>query len=527
MGRTQTIKRRGLLSHLTTQLFVAIVASLAVAAVAAAQPTSNPKLRTHAGGIPNRWLVQLAPRTGADIGRSVSDIAEDLRLQFGGSVTHVFKFGNGFSVQLPANVAVALSRSPRVAWVEQDQPAIPASIESAPSWGLDRIDQSSSTLDSQYHYFVRGSGVHVYVIDSGIRTTHEDFGGRADVVADETGGDGQDCFGHGTHVAGIIGGTTYGVAKAVSLHALRVFDCSGNGTTADVAAALDDAVSDKNSNHPSSPAVINMSLVISGYDSTVASEIGTALFYDIAVVAAAGNSDANGSGFPASLSSSSAVISVAASTSSDQKASYSNYGSDVTLFAPGDSILSDYSGSDTDVEYDSGTSMAAPHVTGVVALYFENSGWTDPGTLRSTLSAHATANVLGSVPSGTPNKLLRVEPNWDYVGSDYLYAGQELTQNQALTSENGEYALVLQTDGNLVLYGQDVTAYWSSDTDGEGGTYALMQTDGNFVVYDAYYDPLFWTNTDGNSGAFLRVQDDSNVVVYSSGWVALWAWFGL
>ena len=117
------------------------------------------------------------------------------------------------------------------------------------------------------------------------------------------------------------------------------------------------------------------------------------------------------------------------------------------MFAPGDTILSDWIGSDSDVAYDSGTSMATPHVTGVVALFFQNSGWTDPGTLRSAISSHAWANVLGSIPAGTPNKLLRAEPTWDYVGTDYLYGGRA-DSNQAMTSENGEFALVFQNDGN-------------------------------------------------------------------------------
>lgn len=513
-------------------LLLGAIAVTASAQVPTSRPGSTTKFHTFTNGLPNRWVVgvslgSLGPKERP---AAVAQAAQALRQQYGGTVRRSLRSAPAFVFEANGNVAQRLSDDPRVTLVEQEQPAVLATTQFSPTWNLDRIDQASGSLDSSYTYFATGYGVQAYIIDTGIRTSHNDFGGRADVVADEVGDsyNGQDCVGHGTHVAGILGGSTYGVAKGVSLHSVRVFNCSSASSTGQILAGIDDAITDRDTNHSGSPAVINMSLTTgSSYFLTL--YVQAALNDGIVVVAAAGNfSDDAANYAPANIS---GVMAVGASDQYDQAAYFSDSGSTVSVFAPGVDVTSDFNGSDSDTATLSGTSMASPHVAGVIALYLEIQPSTTPAGVDYLVRIMGTAGVLNlsGMLSGTPNILLRSlgTPIFSYQGTDILYGGQGLLNNQALQSEDHSYQLAFQFDGNLVLMDYWYNPIWWTNTDGTGAAYANMQEDGNFVIYDYSYNPLFWTNTDGNSGALLKVQDDSNVVVYNVSWIPLWAWFGM
>jgi len=304
----------------------------------------------------------------------------------------------GLAASLSDAQVSALRADPRVAYLEADQVMEASTTQNNATWGLDRIDRRNLPLNGTYTYTATGAGVNAYIIDTGIRTSHSDFGGRARVGYDAIGGNGQDCNGHGTHVAGTVGGSTYGVAKGVTLYAVRVLDCSGSGSTSGVIAGVDWVTR----NHVK-PAVANMSLgggASTALDTAVNNSISAGVTYAIA----AGNSNRDACKYsPARVS---AAITVGATTSSDVRASYSNYGSCVDLFAPGSSITSDWYTSDTATNTISGTSMATPHVAGVAALYLQGNPGASPAAVQNALVSNATAGVLSSVGRNSPNLLL-------------------------------------------------------------------------------------------------------------------------
>lgn len=325
----------------------------------------------------------------------------DLTVAYGAVATNIYAYAiNGFSAQMSEEQALKLSSDPRVKFVEEDSIMSATVTQNNPPWGLDRIGQRDLPLNAVYSYTTTGSGVNVYIIDTGIRRTHTQFGGRAFVGFDSV-GDGQntnDCNGHGTHVSGTVGGSTYGVAKAVRLFAVRVLNCSGSGSNAGVIAGVDWVTA----NH-ASPAVANMSLgggVSTALDTAVNNSINSGVTYAIA----AGNSNTNASNSsPARVA---AAITVGSSTMSDARSSFSNFGSVVDIFAPGSSILSSYNTSDTATATLSGTSMATPHVAGVAARFLQSNPAASPATVRNAIVNAATLNHLSGIPAGTSNRLL-------------------------------------------------------------------------------------------------------------------------
>lgn len=360
-------------------------------------------LRMGSSAIPGRYIVVLdvdaAGRTGDLF--TAARITSDLTNAYGGVATDIYSYAlNGFSAEMSEEQALKLSADPRVKFVEEDSVMEATITQSNPPWGLDRIGQRDLPLNQTYSYTRTGAGVNVYIIDTGIRRTHTQFEGRAFVGFDAV-GDGQntnDCNGHGTHVSGTVGGSTYGVAKGVRLFAVRVLNCNGSGTNSGVIAGVNWVTA----NHIS-PAVANMSLgggASTALDTAVNNSINSGVTYAIA----AGNANTNAANSsPARVG---AAITVGSSTMSDARSSFSNFGSVVDIFAPGSSILSAWRSSDTATATLSGTSMATPHVAGVAARFLQSNPSAAPATVRNEIVGQATLNHLSGIPSGTANRLL-------------------------------------------------------------------------------------------------------------------------
>ncbi|HEY5957587.1 MAG TPA: S8 family serine peptidase [Polyangiaceae bacterium] len=446
--------------------------------------------------IADRYIVVFRPGVvGKTSGATIQDVATRVRAKHGGTVTHQYQHAiRGLAMKLSKAERDSIAQDPDVSYIVPDGIATAVVDQSNATWGIDRIDQRGLPLNQTYSYVTDGTGVHAYVIDTGITAAHTEFGngpsGASRVAAgyDAIDGDTEpvDCNGHGTHVAGTIAGTTYGVAKQATIHSVRVLDCGGSGTWSQVIAGIDWVTA----NHIS-PAVANMSLGGSfnqAVNDAVTNSIASGVTYGVA----AGNSSADACSYsPASAPN---ALTVGATDSTDTRASYSNYGTCVDIFAPGTGVTSSWYTSVTATNTISGTSMATPHVVGVSALYLGLNPTATPAQVASLLRSRATQGVVLSPGTGSPNRLL-------YAGN--LNAPTDLIPPTA--------AITTPQDGTAV---SGIVTVNAAASDNSGTVVAVeLRVNGSTVSTDttAPYD-IAWDTGNLASGSYVltvTASDDS------------------
>ncbi|KUF19334.1 MULTISPECIES: S8 family peptidase [Streptomyces] len=401
--------RRALAVGASTALLVGAASTVGAAASPAPPGDGDGRIvgADRPGAVDGSYIVTLKDSVAR---RDIPGAAKALARQHEGDLRYTYTAAlRGFAVRMSEGEAEKLAADPSVARVEADAVAYAVDTQTnPPSWGLDRVDQRDLPVDKKYTYGTTASNVNAYIVDTGIRMSHRDFGGRAvsgyDFIDNDS--NASDCQGHGTHVAGTVGGGSYGVAKGVKLIGVRVLNCQGNSgdTWAPVLAGIDWVT--KNA---VKPAVGNMSIG-GGRTQSVNDAVTSSIASGVTWVVAAGNNNADSCSY--SPSSTPTAITVGATNSRDARATGwsngqgSNYGSCLDIFAPGDSIVSSSNSGDSNAQTMSGTSMASPHVAGAAALLLSaNPSWT-PAQVRDKLVADATSDKVTDARSGSPNKLL-------------------------------------------------------------------------------------------------------------------------
>lgn len=447
--------------------------------------------------VEGRYIVVLEKSGLPSLAGLVGQV-EALAATYGLRVDRVYENAlDGFAAQMPAAVASLLALDPLVAYIEPDRIVAATATQANATWGLDRIDQENLPLDGNYQFASDGADAHAYIIDTGIRASHNEFSGRVGNGFNTVGGGGllgigggaadpndtNDCNGHGTHVSGTVGGTTFGVAKGSILHPVRVLDCNGSGLNSGVIAGVDWVMA----NHQK-PAVANMSL--GGGNSTALDDaVRAAINAGVTFVVAAGNDNADAcTGSPNRVAE---AVTVGSTTASDARSSFSNKGVCVDIFAPGSSIQSAGIGNDASTATLSGTSMAAPHVAGIAALYLGANPAAQPGEVFSSILGAAVGNRLSAIGAGSPNILAQ---------NDVAGTGADLPPVARLTISCSDlqcsYDATASSDDNGIVGYQ-----WSF---GDGGASTQLQTTHSYAAAGAYTVSLTVTDSADQSDTAVQ-----------------------
>lgn len=418
--RLGVLPRRGTLVAVTVS--VMLLAAVGLAPVANAGPPRHPK-----DAAVKTYIIKTKTSVAA------KGLAADVDAAGGQIKNRYERVYPGFSAKLTVDQAKALKSDPQVESIIADSAVHATATQTSPTWGLDRIDQRPTMGDDQYSYVATGAGVTTYVVDTGIRFSHSEFGGSAvsgyDFVDDDA--DASDCNGHGTHVAGTVGGSTYGVAKGVRLVAVRVLDCAGEGTASGVIAGIDWVTK----NH-SGPSVLSMSLGGGAY-APLDQAVNAASAAGVTVVVAAGNEGDDACYYSPARARS--AITVGATNVTDSRATFSNWGRCVDLFAPGVGVQSSWSTGDGATATISGTSMAAPHVSGIASRYLQRHPSATPSQVSAAILAAATRSVVAS-PLGSPNLLAYAAPSLELPGQTVIKKAASGTTSDKLVSVTAKWA---------------------------------------------------------------------------------------
>lgn len=397
-----------------------------------------------ANAIPNRYIVVLDDNVVGENAASpqVEAFSQYLANAYGGDIKETYSSAlKGFVVEMTAKQAEEMNLDSSVKTIEEDGVISVSNNQTNAPWHLDRVDQRALPMNSAYNYTTSGAGVHIYILDTGIRYTHADFGGRANAVYDSI-GDGQngnDCNGHGTHVAGIAGSSTYGVAKNSLIHSVRVVPCNGYGQISDLLSGVNWVTANR-----ILPAVANISLTAGGTSPALETGIANSIAAGVTYTIAAGNQ-----AFEACLYTPARVpdaLTIGATSDTDMRAPYSNYGSCVDLFAPGHSITSLSFVNDNDTRILSGTSMAAPTIAGAAALYLSANPMASPSTVANVIRSSATTGLVTNIDTTSPNLLLYTSSasptaaNVTVSGRVTSSSGRALSRVRVtITDENGNF----------------------------------------------------------------------------------------
>ncbi|HJR06862.1 MAG TPA: S8 family serine peptidase [Pyrinomonadaceae bacterium] len=460
----------------------------------AQESSSEGRIRRSQGAVANSYIVVF--KSSVPQGR-VKAFAAQLAREHGGTIGFTYQHAlRGFSVEMTQAQAVALSRNPQVAFVEADVEVNGASTQASAPWPLDRLDQRELALNNSYTYASDGAGVNVYVVDGGIRMTHQEFGGRAVFAYDNVGDgrNGTDCFGHGTHVAGIIGGATYGVAKGVKLHSVRVLNCSNQALVSRVIAGIDWVAA----NHVK-PAVANLSFFTGFANDALDLAVKNLIAAGVTSVVAAGNLNRD-----ASLHSPARVpeaITVAATDMNDNRTSFSNFGPVVDVFAPGYEIVSAHSIDDTSTFTRTGTSSAAPYVVGLAARYLATRPGDQPDAVAQAIRNSATPDKVVNPGDGSPNLLAFAGIT---LSDDFNDNARDASKWNTLSTPD---VTVLEQNGRLEIS----PAATSTSYDGYWATTNIDLTGARISVEGVSVPTL------PNYGSYLVLSDGVNYLLFGVG----------